>query len=125
MIRTHQKGFILMYVMLLLMLVGLAMTLLSISTKTMAFGSSTAKLRADSENIIESCTSWIDVNAKKIKKQRKNTTIQLDVTELGIPTAVCNITVRDRDKNGTNLEINYSCSKGRRKTQKKLKYIVK
>jgi hypothetical protein len=114
-----------MFVLLLLMLVGLAMTLLSSSTRIMAFESSTAKLQSDCKNVIESCTVWIDVNSKKIKQQPKNTTMELSVDGLGIPTAICNIIVKDTNKNGTQIEINYSCSRGRRRMQKKLNYIVK
>ena len=125
MTKTHQNGFVLLFVLLLLTLVGLAMTLLSSSSRIMASDSSTAKLRADCENILESCTAWIDVNSKKIKKQSKNTTMELNLNELGIPTAICNITVKNTNKNGTEIEINYSCSKGRIRMQKKLDYIVK
>ncbi|MBN1456373.1 MAG: hypothetical protein JW912_00795 [Sedimentisphaerales bacterium] len=125
MTKIHRNGFVLMFVLLLLMLIGLAMTLLSSSARTMASESSTAKLRADCENILESCTAWIDVNSKKIKKQPKNTTMELNLNELGILTAVCNITVKDTNKNGTEIEINYSSSKGRMTMQKKLNYTVK
>jgi len=125
MIKTHRKGFVLMFVLLLLTLIGLAMTLLSSSAGTMASESSMAKLRADCENIIESCIAWIDVNAEKIKKQPKNTTLKLNLNKLEIPTAVCNITVKDDNKNGTEIEINYSCSKGRITMQKKLNYTIK
>ena len=123
--RVKQNGFILIIVVFILSLVGLAIILLSSSSAIMAFGSSTATLEADTGNLMASSLAWAQQNKDKLLELGENTSMQLDISSLGIRKAACEIAVKKIEDLALEIEISISCIRGKRRLVRNAGYIIR
>ena len=122
--RVKQNGFILIIVVFILSLVGLAMILLSSSSTIMAFGSSTAALEANCQNIMVSSMTWAEQNRERLLQLGQDATVQLDISSLGISRSACQIAVKKIEDRGLEIEITVSCIQGKRRLVRDAGYIL-
>jgi hypothetical protein len=121
--RTRHKGFILLYVVMILSLIGLAMVLLSYSSKIMAFESTTAYLEASSRNLTLSGVAWANHNRERLS-QAGDDVIQLDTGELKITRSLCNMNIIKADESDVEIEVIVSCGRGRRELESSRKFTL-
>lgn len=122
--RAANNGFILLYVVLILLLIGLAMVLLSNSSKIMAFESSTAALEANCRNILASSLTWAGQNRKRLLRLGQDATVQLDISDLKIPRSSCDLNILKADKSNIEIEVTVSCMRGRRQLERSRKFSL-
>ena len=123
--RAANNGFILLYVLLILSLIGLAMVLLSYSSKIMAFESSTAALEANCRNIMASSLTWAGQNRQRLLQLGQDATVQLDISSLGISRSTCRIAVKKIEARRLRIEITVSCIRGRRRLVRNTGYTIR
>jgi len=122
--RANNNGFIMLYVVLILSLIGLAMVLLSYSSKIMAFESSTAVLEANCRNILASSLTWAGQNRERLLRFGRDATVQLDISDLKIPRSSCGLNILKADKLNIEIEVTVSCVRGRRQLERSRKFTL-
>lgn len=122
--RTNNKGFILLYVVMILLLIGLAIVLLSYSSKIMAFESSTADLEANCRNILTSSFAWAQQNRKRLLQLGQDAAVQLDISSLGIKRSTCRIEVKKIEDSALQIKITVSCVQGKRRLVRNAQYTI-
>ncbi len=122
--RAANNGFILLYVILILSLIGLAMVLLSYSSKIMAFESSTAALEANCRNILASSLTWAGQNRARLLRLGQDATVQLDISDLKTPRSSCDLNILKADKLNIEIEVTVSCVRGRRQLNRSRKFSL-
>jgi hypothetical protein len=123
--RANNNGFVMLYVVMILLLIGLAMVLLSYSSKIMAFESSTAVLEANCRNILASSLTWAEHNSQKLLQLGQDATVQLDISSLGISRSACQIAVKKIEAHQLQIEISVSCIRGKRRLVRDAEYMIR
>ena len=121
--RANNKGFVMLYVVMILSLIGLAMVLLSYSSKIMAFESSTAYLEASSRNLMLSGFVWANHNMGRLSQAGDNG-IELDISGLKIPRSSCGLNILKAESSNIEIEVMVSCVHGRRQLERSRKFSL-
>lgn len=112
--RAKQNGFVLIVVVMLLSLFAMASFILTTSSVTMAYESTTAALQAQSRNLTASAIAWAEHNAKKLNQLEDGMTLRLDVSNMKAPQATCDITAIKPENGKSEIKINTRCTRGKR-----------
>ena len=87
--RRHQ-GFILLLVVAMIPLVGMAMAILSVNSKTLAFETGRGALQTHAEQACESGIAWVQLNSNRIRTLEPQKPIQLPLAHERL-TLTCSI----------------------------------
>lgn len=121
---TRQKGFVLILVVTIMVLIGAEMFVLTGLANTMLFESNTAHLQAIKRNLTASGLAWAKRNIKNQRSETFNRTIDLDVTNMYNQRVSLSVTIGvPRDKK-TEVQINTLCSRRRRTLSRSAKYHI-
>lgn len=112
--NKREKGFILVLVILLIVLVGFVMSFLTTGANMILFQSNNNYLQACNRNLAASGHAWAKINIKKENREIIDKMIELDVTDMDIRDSKLIITVRMSAKNQPEVQISTSCSRGRK-----------
>lgn len=110
--RQRQKGFILVFVIVAIILIGVEMFVLAGMANTMQYQSHRAYLKACERNLIASGLAWARQNTQKSPGEISGQMIELDVSELDILSSVLEVTL-GADGDASKVRIQTSCSRGR------------
>lgn len=119
-----QNGFILIYVVVAIALIGVMMTVLTSSTNQILFQSDTAYLQACERNLVSSGLAWAKRNIKNESRENFNRTIELDVTSMKVGGAILSVNIDVRKDQEAEVQINTSCSRIRRILRHSEKYRI-
>jgi len=110
--QQRQKGFILVFVIVAIILIGVEMFVLAGMANTMQYQSHRAYLKACERNLIASGLVWAKQNTQKSSGENYGKTIELDVSELNILGSALEVTL-GADGDVSNVRIQTSCNRGR------------
>lgn len=119
-----QNGFVLIFVIVAIALIGAMMTVLTSSANRIMFQSDTAYLQACERNLVTSGLAWAKRNIKNENKENLNRTIELDVTSMSISGATLSVNIDTPKDLGAEVQIITSCSRIRRTLRHDEKYHV-
>jgi len=91
--KTRQNGFILIFVIVSIALIGAVMFVLTDDSNTMLFQSDRAYLRAVQRNLAASGLAWARHNIKNTPAESLDKTVNLDAGELNLPGAALAVTI--------------------------------
>ena len=121
---ANRNGFILSIVPFILILVGLAMTVLSSSSRQLSAQTTKQTLAANSINILASGVAWVRANEAFLNKQSAGFTTELDTTAFDISKALCTVRVDSVTDNGVEVAVETVCYKGRQKLRESYKLQI-
>lgn len=122
--NPRQNGFILIFVVVAIALIGVMMTVLTTSANKIMFQSDTAYLQACERNLVTSGLAWAKRNIKNESRENYNRTIELDVTSMKISGVTLSVNIATPKDNETEVQINTSCSRIRRTLRHDEKYRI-
>jgi len=118
---SRQRGFTLTFVIVALIMVGVAMFVLTGGSNTMLFHADTAYLQAVERNLIASGLAWTQVRGSGTPVGES---VELDVTSFNCPGARLAVRVLDVQDGRARVRIETSCRKGRRTLDTARDYTV-
>jgi type II secretory pathway component PulK len=123
--HAQQNGFVLLVIIMLLAVIGVLMYMLTEDTKTLSFQSDTAYLKALERNLTASGLVWAKNKIKNQDQQVFNKIVELDVNDMNLRSATLNVTIIAPMDTQPQVQINTSCSRGRRTLSREGKYLIK
>jgi hypothetical protein len=111
---TRQRGFILTFVIMALVVVGIAMFVLTDGANTMLFHADGAYLREVERNLIASGLAWASEKASSGGDLSLGQAVDLDVAAFGCPSARLSVRIAAVQDGKATVRIGTSCRKGRR-----------
>jgi len=111
---SRNKGFVLWLVIIAIGLIGAIMIVLTAGANTMMFQSDTAYLQAIERNLTASGLAWSRVNIRGKSPETFSRTISLDLANMNIRGSSLTIAVGAPTDNRVEVQINTSCTRGRR-----------
>jgi type II secretory pathway pseudopilin PulG len=121
---SRQRGFTLTFVIVALIMVGVAMFVLTGGSNVMLFHADTAYLQAVERNLIASGLAWAQAGGSGGRRRPVGEPVELDVTSLNGPGARLVVQVLDVRDGRATVRIETSCSKGRRTLDTSRNYTV-
>lgn len=121
---TRQNGFVMVFVIISLIVVGVLMYVLADDSNTMLFQSDAAYLRAVQRNLTASGLAWARNNVKSQNAELFNKPTELDVTGIGIGEASLSVTIDVAANQKPQAQIDTSCTRKRRTLTSRNKYAV-
>lgn len=112
--RLRNRGFVLLFVIVAIALVGVIMIVLTTGSDTMMFQSDMAYLRAIERNLTASGAAWARQNVRGKSPETFNRTIILDLANMNIRGSSLTVGVGAPMDNQVEVQINTSCTRGRR-----------
>jgi len=122
--NSRHNGFILIFVIVAIALIGAMMTVLTTSANKIMFQSDTAYLQACERNLVASGLTWAKQNIKNESKENFNRTIELDVTSMSISGATLSVNIATPIDRQAQVQIITSCTRIRRTLKHDEKYRV-
>ncbi|MHC4694160.1 MAG: hypothetical protein ACYS67_15570 [Planctomycetota bacterium] len=122
--NPRQNGFILIFVIVAIALIGAMMTVLTTSANKIMFQSDTAYLKACEKNLVASGLAWAKRNIKNESRENFNRTIELDVTSMSINGATLSVNIDTPIDGEAEAQIITSCSRIRRTLRHDEKYRI-
>jgi hypothetical protein len=138
--RLKNKGFVLVFVIIAVALIGAIMLVLTSGADTMRLQSDTAYLRATERNLAASGLAWARRTVGRLDGRTvgrlivspshpltvpvRNQTMTLDVTNMGIRGANLTIAVATPIDNEVRVDISTSCTRGRRTQEHTSQYKI-
>ena len=111
---TGQNGFVMVFVIISLTIVGVLMYVLADDSNTMLFQSDAAYLRAAQRNLIASGLAWARNSIESQNAEAFNKPIELDVADLGIGDVSLRVTIDVAANQKPQAQIGTSCTRKRR-----------
>ena len=122
--KRRQQGFVLIFVIMMIFIIGVEMFALSDIANTMQFQSQNAYLKACKRNLLASGLVWANENTRKKSSEIFDKTIQLDVSKLNIRDSALDVTISIASDEEAEVQINTSCSRGRQTLKDTGKYRI-
>jgi len=122
--KSGQKGFVLIFVIMVIAIIGIEMFVLADIANTMQFQSQNAYLKACERNLLASGLLWANENTREKSGEIFGKTIQLDVSRLNIRASALDVTMSIASDEETEVQINTSCSRGRQTLKGTGKYRI-
>lgn len=91
--RHNQKGFILFIAVAMLPLIGIAMLLMSSSTRMLLGELKLARRQAHERTILASATAWVKQNQDNLVKQHQGYSKELDTSDFDLKHSKCTVTI--------------------------------
>jgi hypothetical protein len=111
--KTKPNGFIMLFVVVILALIGMYMIVLVSDANIFGFQADRAYLEACQQNLAASGLNWANKNVGTSKTAIGP--IELDTSDMGIKNAVLRVKFAAGEKGKSQVEINTSCSKARQR----------
>ena len=111
-VHRSRSGFVLVFVIVAIILIGTEMYVLAGMANTMQYQSHRAYLKACERNLTASGLAWARENTQKSSGENFGKTIELDVSELDILGSALEVTF-SADGDVSKVRIQTSCSRGR------------
>jgi hypothetical protein len=122
--RRRQQGFVLILIIMAIIVFGIELFALSGIANTMQFESNAAYLNACRRNLLASGLAWARENGGDKSGEVFDTTVQLDVKKMNIRGSVLDVTIRRTSDGRAEVQIDTSCSRGRRTLKGAGKYGI-
>lgn len=122
--RLRNRGFVLLFVIVAIALVGVIMIVLTTGSDTMMFQSDMAYLRAIERNLTASGLAWARLNVLDKSPETFNRTVSLDLANVGIRGSSLTIAIGAATDKQVEVRINTSCARGRRTRDHAEEYMV-
>ena len=122
--KSGQKGFVLIFVIMMIAIIGIEMFVLADIANTMQFQSQNAYLKACRRNLLASGLVWANENTREKSGEIFGKTIQLDVSKMNIRASALDVTMSIASDEETEVQINTSCSRGRQTLKGTGKYRI-
>jgi Tfp pilus assembly protein PilX len=122
--KQRQCGFVLIFVIMAIIVIGIEMFALSGIANTMQFQSQNAYLKACRRNLLASGLLWANGNTREKGREIFDKTIQLDVSKLNIRASALDVTMSIASDEEAEVQINTSCSRGRQTLKGAGKYRI-
>lgn len=122
--KQRQRGFVLIFVIMAIVVIGIEMFALSGIANTMQFQSQNAYLKACRRNLLASGLLWANENTREKSSEIFDKTIQLDVSKLNIRASALDVTMSIASDEEAEVQINTSCSRGRQTLKGAGKYRI-
>lgn len=120
----RQNGFVLIIVITVIAIIGVEMFVLTDGANTMLFQSDTAYLEALERNLTVSGLAWAKQNIQNKSREILPKSIKLDVTHMNIRGSSLSVSIGTPGDKEAEVEINTSCSRGKRTTRYNGKYKI-
>jgi hypothetical protein len=112
--QLRNRGFVLLFVIVAIALIGVITIVLTAGSDTMMFQADTAYLQATECNLMASGSAWARLNVRGKSPDSFNRTVSLDLTNMNIRGSSLTIAVGAPTDNRVEVQINTSCTRGRR-----------
>jgi len=122
--KSGQKGFVLIFVIMMIAIIGIEMFVLADIANTMQFQSQNAYLKACRRNLLASGLVWANENTREKSGEIFGKTIQLDVSKMNIRASALDVTMSIASDEEAEVQINTSCSRGRQTLKGTGKYRI-
>lgn len=122
--NQRRRGFVLIFVIMAIIVIGIEMFALSGIANTMQFQSQNAYLKACRRNLLASGLLWANENTREKGREIFDKTIQLDVSKLNIRASALDVTMSIASDEEAEVQINTSCSRGRQTIKGAGKYRI-
>ena len=122
--KTRQNGFIMIYVIVSIALIGAVMFVLTDDSNTMLFQSDRAYLRAVQRNLAASGLAWARHSIKTQRTETFNKPVELDITSLNIRGSTLTVTIDAAADQKPQVQIDASCTRARRTLTSRDKYQI-
>jgi len=123
--KTRQNGFILIYVIVSIALIGAVMFVLTDDSNTMLFQSDRAYLRAVQRDLVASGLAWARHSIKSQRTEAFNKPVELDITNLNTRGSALSVTIDAPADRKPQVQIDASCTRARRTLTSRDKYEIK
>ncbi len=123
--RHRQKGFVLLFVIMLITVFGLEMFVLAGGSNTILFQTDTAYLQAVQRNLVTSALGWAKQNIRSENENILDKKIELDVNDMSFRCANLHVLVTLSEDKQPIVQINTSCSRARQHIEGEDKYKIK
>jgi hypothetical protein len=110
--RRSRRGFVLVFVIVAILIIGIEMFVLGAMANTLQYQSHRVYLEACERNLLASGLAWARQNIQESSGENRGRTIQLDVSEMGVPGSALSVTVGAA---GPEVRIQTSCRRGRQR----------
>ena len=121
--KTRPNGFIMLFVIVILALIGMYMIVLASDANIFLFQADRAYLEACQQNLLASGLNWAKKNVGTSKTAIGP--IELDTSDMRIKNAVLRVKLTAGEKGKSQVEINASCSKARQRLSSVKKFTLK
>lgn len=122
---TRQNGFVMVFVIISLIVVGVLMYVLADDSNTMLFQSDAAYLRAVQRNLTASGLAWARHNIRNESTEAFNKSVELDVSSLNTRgSSTLSVTIDVAPNQKPQAQIDTSCTRKRRTLTSLNKYAV-
>ena len=123
--RCHKKGFIILVIIPLLILLPIAVTVMSRSTISLSRELRESRSEALCQDILASGLAWSRQNVEKLSGYEVNKEISLDASNLGMEDGKCHITVMNVKEELIEIEVGVHCTRGSREIKRTRQHIIK
>jgi hypothetical protein len=107
--RKSPGGFVLVFVIVAILIIGIEMFVLGAMANTLQYQSHRVYLEACQRNLLGSGLAWARQNIQESSGGIRDHTIELDVSEMDVPGSTLSVTVGA----GSEVQIQTSCHRGR------------
>ena len=122
--KKRRNGFVLVFVIVAVAVIGILMTVLGDIANTMQFQSQAAYLKACERNLFASGLVWAKENVREKDSEIFDKTIQLDVSKLNIRDSALDVTINIASDEEAEVHINTMCSRSRQILRETGKYRI-
>jgi hypothetical protein len=122
--NRRRRGFVLIFVIMAIIVIGIEMFVLSGIANTMQFQSQNAYLKACERNMLASGLVWAKKNVREKSSEIFDRTIQLDVSKLNIRDSALAVTANIASDEEAEVQIYTSCSRSRQTLRETGKYRI-
>jgi len=122
--KRRQQGFVLIFVIMMIFIIGIEMFALSNIANTMQFQSQNAYLKACRRNLLASGLLWAKENTRNKSSEILDKTIQLDVSKMNIRDSALDVTISIASDEEAEVQIDTSCSRSRQTLKGTGKYRI-
>jgi hypothetical protein len=120
--KTKPNGFIMLFVVVILALIGMYMVVLTSDANIFGFQADRAYLEACQQNLTASGLNWAKKNVGALKPTTGS--VGLDASDMGIKNATLSVKLSAGEKGKLQVEINTSCSKARQRLSSVKKFTL-
>ncbi|MGA2322555.1 MAG: hypothetical protein ABSG22_01750 [Sedimentisphaerales bacterium] len=121
--KTKPNGFVMLFVIVILALIGMYMIVLASDANIFLFQADRAYLEACQQNLTASGLNWAKKNVGTSKTAIGP--IELDTSDMRIKNAVLRVKLTTGEKGKSQVEINTSCNKAKQRLSSVKKFTLK
>jgi len=122
--KIKQKGFVLVFIITVIAVIGIYMFVLTGNSNIMIFQSNRAYLEAAQRNLAASGLAWAKKEIKNGNKENFGKPIELDITNIKAGSTALTVTITAASDKQAEVQIKTSCSRGRQKLNRSDAYQI-